>query len=92
MSRHPVCCGREAGGVKFLADMPHGHIRRVEPGLGFGWIMDDAGMDWFFVRDGVRGGAIERLAPNDRVVFDFETTPRGPRAADIALEFPQEVE
>jgi cold shock CspA family protein len=54
--------------------------------------MDDAGMDWFFVRDGVRGGAIERLAPNDRVVFDFETTPRGPRAADIALEFPQEVE
>ena len=72
--------------------MLHGHIRRVEPALGFGWIVDDAGMDWFFVRAGVRGEAIDRLRPNDRVVFDVESTSRGPRAADIALEFPQEVE
>jgi cold shock CspA family protein len=72
--------------------MPHGHIRRVEPALGFGWIMDDAGLDWFFVREGVRGAAIERLQKNDRVRFDFEATPRGPRAADISLEFPPEVE
>jgi len=49
-------------------------------------------MDWFFVRDGVRNGAIERLRAKDRVVFDFESTPKGPRAASIALEFPQEVE
>jgi cold shock CspA family protein len=71
--------------------MLHGYIRRVEPALGLGWIMDDAGMDWFFVRDGVRNGAIERLRRNDRVVFDFESTPRGPRAADIALESPPDV-
>ena len=63
----------------------------MEPALGFGWIMDDAGMDWFFVSGGVRGGAIARLSVDDRVVFDFESTPQGPRAADIALEFPQEV-
>jgi cold shock CspA family protein len=72
--------------------MPHGHITRVEPALGFGWIVDDAGMDWFFVRDGVRGGAIERLSRNVRVAFDFEATPKGPRAVDITLEYPQEVE
>jgi cold shock CspA family protein len=72
--------------------MPHGHITRVEPHLGFGWIVDDAGTEWFFVREGVRGGAIERLRHRDRVVFDFETTPKGPRATDIALEFPLEVE
>lgn len=72
--------------------MPHGQIRRVEPALGFGFLMDDAGLDWFFVRDNVRGGAIDRLHANDRVVFDFESTPKGPRATDIALEFPQEVE
>jgi cold shock CspA family protein len=72
--------------------MPHGYISRVEPDLGFGWIVDDAGMDWFFVRDGVRRGAIERLTPKSRVVFEFETTPSGPRAANIALEFPQEIE
>lgn len=71
--------------------MPHGYIRRVEPVLGFGFLIDDAGLDWFFVREGVRGGAIARLHPNDRVVFDLEATPSGPRAADIAPEFPQEV-
>jgi cold shock CspA family protein len=69
--------------------MPHGFIRRVEPALGFGWIMDDAGMDWFFVRDGVRHG-IERLRCDERVVFDVESTPTGPRASDVTPEFPQE--
>lgn len=54
--------------------------------------MDDAGMDWFFVRDGVRRGRIDRLHRHDRVVFDVESTPKGPRATDIALECPQEVE
>jgi cold shock CspA family protein len=72
--------------------MPHGYITRVEPALGFGFLMDDAGLDWFFLAEGVRGRAIDRLHVNDRVVFDFESTPRGPRAADIAFEFPQEVE
>lgn len=72
--------------------MPHGLITRIEPALGFGWIVDDAGMDWFFVREGVRSGALERLQPNDRVVFDFESTATGPRATAIALESPQEVE
>jgi cold shock CspA family protein len=64
----------------------------VEPSLGFGWLTDDAGLDWFFVRAGVRGGDIERLHPKDRVVFDFEATPQGPRASDIAQEYPREVE
>jgi cold shock CspA family protein len=71
--------------------MPHGHITRIEAGHGFGWLTDDAGTDWFFVRDGVRG-ALESLSPKDRVVFDVESTPKGPRASDIALEFPNEVE
>lgn len=72
--------------------MLHGHITRLEPALGFGWLVDDAGVDWFFVRDGVRGGRLERLTRGERVTFDFESTPKGPRASDIALEFPQEVE
>lgn len=72
--------------------MPNGHITRLEPVHGFGWLVDDAGMDWFFVREGVRGGRFERLARSERVTFDFESTPTGPRASDIAPEFPQEVE
>lgn len=72
--------------------MLRGEITRLEPELGFGWIVDDAGMDWFFVRDGVRGGLLERLTRGGRVVFDFEWTPKGPRATAIARESPQQVE
>jgi cold shock CspA family protein len=72
--------------------MPHRHITRLEPRLGFGWIVDDAGMDWFFVREGVRDAGLERLRKGERVTFDFESTPKGPRASDIAPEFPPEVE
>jgi cold shock CspA family protein len=68
--------------------MPHGTVTRVEPAFGFGFIVDDAGTDWFFVRDGVRGGAMEDLA-RQRVTFSYEWTAKGPRAADVSLEFPQ---
>ena len=85
-------CAPEARGVRSLVDMPHGHITRIEPVHGFGWLIDDAGTDWFFVRDGVRSGALESLSTNDRVVFDFESTAKGPRASNIGLEYPQEVE
>jgi cold shock CspA family protein len=71
--------------------MRNGHITRIEPELGFGFIEDDSGMDWFFVREGVRGGQMARLARNERVTFKGEWTPKGPRASDIALEFPQQV-
>jgi len=69
--------------------MPHGTVTRVEPALGFGWIVDDAGIDWFFVREGVRGGRLDALTRDERVTFTFEATATGPRATDIALEFPR---
>ena len=71
--------------------MPHGTLKRIERDLGFGLIVDDAGMDWFFVRDGVRDGALDRLVLDDRVVFSYEWTARGPRATDIVFEYPQHV-
>jgi cold shock CspA family protein len=72
--------------------MPYGHITRVEPALGFGWLVDEAGIDYFFVREGVRAGVFERLTKGEHVTFDFESTPKGPRASNIRFEFPQEVE
>jgi cold shock CspA family protein len=69
--------------------MPHGTVTRIERQFGFGFLVDDAGMDWLFVREGVRGGRLERLAPRERVTFTYEWTSSGPRAADVAPEFPQ---
>lgn len=64
----------------------YGDIIRLEPERGFGFIRDDAGMDWFFVAGNVRGQRFERVWVGERVGFAAESTPSGPRAADIHHE------
>ena len=64
--------------------MPHGHITRLVPEHGFGFLVDDAGMDWFFVREGVRGGTFDGIWLDERVGFSPEWTPNGPRATSIS--------
>ena len=66
--------------------MPYGNIIRIEPDLGFGFIRDDGGMDWFFVAGDVRGGQFGTIWLNERVGSTLEATPTGPRAADIHHE------
>jgi len=70
--------------------MPYGQITRLEPELGFGWLVDESGLDWFFVREGTSGDSFDRLALEERVTFDYEWTPTGPRARDVTPEFPQQ--
>ncbi|HXG87043.1 MAG TPA: hypothetical protein VNJ02_01815 [Vicinamibacterales bacterium] len=62
--------------------MLHGHITRLVPEHGFGFLLDDAGLEWFFVRDGARDG-FDQLQVKERVGFAQEWTPKGPRAVDI---------
>ena len=64
----------------------YGTIKRLVPAHEFGFIVDDAGMDWFFVPSGVRAGVLERLWPGERVGFSSEWTAQGPRAVDIHFE------
>jgi cold shock CspA family protein len=66
--------------------MPYGNITRLVSERGFGFIVDDGGMDWFFVRDGVRDGRFDGIRVGERVGFTAESTSTGPRAADIHLE------
>jgi cold shock CspA family protein len=66
--------------------MPHGHITRLVGEHGYGFLVDDAGLDWFFVREGVRDGGFDSLWIDERVVFSSEWTPQGPRAIDIHFE------
>jgi cold shock CspA family protein len=63
-----------------------GHITRLEPAHGYGFLIDDAGMDWFFVRNGVRDPGFDRLWLDERVGFSMEWTTSGPRAVDIHFE------
>lgn len=64
----------------------YGDIIRLEPAAEFGFIRDDGGMDWFFVAENVRGGRLDRVWVGERVGFVAESTPSGPRAADIHHE------
>jgi cold shock CspA family protein len=66
--------------------MLYGHVSRLVPEHGFGFLIDDAGLEWFFVRDGVRDRAFEDIWVDERVGFTYEWTPKGPRAADIHFE------
>ena len=64
----------------------YGSITRLVPEHGFGFIVDDAGMDWFFVTDGVREGLLGRIWPGERVGFRRTWTAGGPRAVDVHFE------
>ncbi|MEW6320382.1 MAG: cold shock domain-containing protein [Acidobacteriota bacterium] len=66
--------------------MPYGHITRLEPEHGFGFLVDDSGLDWFFVQDGLRTRDFRRVWVGERVGFIPESTPKGPRATDIHFE------
>jgi cold shock CspA family protein len=66
--------------------MPYGHITRLVPEHNYGFLVDDSGLDWFFVREGVRNAAFDELWLDERVGFSSEWTPKGPRASDIHFE------
>jgi cold shock CspA family protein len=66
--------------------MPYGNITRIEPTHGFGFIIDDSGLDWYFVQNDVRGGRLDGVWVGERVAFSYEDTASGPRAADVHNE------
>jgi cold shock CspA family protein len=66
--------------------MLYGHISRLVPEHRFGFLVDDAGLEWFFLVESVRDGSFDRLWIDERVGFKPEWTPRGPLATDIHFE------
>ena len=64
----------------------YGNILRTVPEHGFGFLIDDTGLEWFFVAEGVRGAHLEEIWPDERVGFSEEWTEKGPRAVDIHFE------
>ena len=65
--------------------MPSGTIKRLVRDRGFGFIRDDGGQEWFFHRSGTQG-SFDQLAEGQRVAFDEESSPKGPRAANVRSE------
>ncbi len=64
--------------------MATGTIKKVVADRGFGFITADDGKDYFFHRDGLeRSLDFDRLVGGEKVSFEIESSPRGPRAAKV---------
>ena len=65
--------------------MPTGTIKRIARDKGFGFIRDANGQEYFFHRSAVQG-SFDSLTEGQRVNFDEEDSPKGPRANNVRPE------
>ncbi|MEX2011765.1 MAG: cold shock domain-containing protein [Chloroflexota bacterium] len=64
--------------------MATGTIKKVVADRGFGFITAEDGKDYFFHRDGLDSSLdFDRLAGGEKVTFEVEASPRGPRATKV---------
>ena len=61
----------------------NGVIKKVVQSRGFGFIAGEDGTDYFFHRDELRGLEFANLKPGQRVTFDAQQGPKGPRAGNV---------
>jgi CspA family cold shock protein len=64
--------------------MATGTIKKVVADRGFGFISAEDEKEYFFHRGGLDASLdFDRLTGGERVEFDIETSPKGPRAAHV---------
>ncbi len=64
--------------------MATGTVKKIVADRGFGFITGEDGKDYFFHRDGLDSSLdFDRLSGGEKVSFDIESSPRGPRAAKV---------
>jgi len=65
--------------------MTTGTIKRVVSDRGFGFIKaEEDEKEYFFHRDGLESGLdFDRLSGGERVDFDVQASPKGPRAVRV---------
>ncbi|MBI2777701.1 MAG: cold shock domain-containing protein [Chloroflexi bacterium] len=64
--------------------MATGTIKKVVADRGFGFITAEDGKDYFFHRDSIQSPlSFDRLNGGEAVAFDVQSSPKGPRAANV---------
>ncbi len=65
--------------------MTTGTIKKVIADRGFGFITAEDGKDYFFHRGGLQPSLdFDRLTGGERVTFEVESSPKGPRATHVS--------
>ncbi len=65
--------------------MHTGKIKKVVRERGFGFISDTDGREVFFHQSGLADGQFDSLKEEQKVEFEIENSPKGPRAISISL-------
>jgi cold shock protein len=64
--------------------MTTGTIKKVVADRGFGFITAEDAKEYFFHRDGLDSSIdFDRLVGGERVMFEIEASPKGPRATQV---------
>lgn len=65
--------------------MATGTVKKLISDRGFGFITGEDGKDYFFHRDSLEQSLdFDRLNGGERVSFEIQSSPKGPRAARVA--------
>ena len=64
--------------------MANGTVKKLVSERGFGFNTAEDGKDYFFHRDGLDSSIdFDRLVGGEKVAFEIESSPRGPRAVKV---------
>ena len=65
--------------------MPTGTIKKIVSERGFGFIAAEDGKEFFFHKSGTEGD-FDSLMGGEKVSFEIETSPKGPRARSVRTQ------
>ncbi len=65
--------------------MTTGTVKKVVSDRGFGFITAEDGKEYFFHRTGIKAPLdFDNLRGGERVAFEIQQSPKGPRAVDVS--------
>ena len=68
---------------KEIQEMAQGTVKWFNDSKGFGFIANDDGGEAFVHHTSIKGEGFKSLAEGDKVSFDTEESPKGPRAINV---------
>jgi CspA family cold shock protein len=68
---------------KEVKEMAQGTVKWFNDSKGFGFITSEDGSDVFVHHTSIQGNGFKTLAEGDKVSFDTEKGPKGPKAINV---------
>ncbi len=66
--------------------MPQGTVKWFNDSKGFGFITSEDGTDVFVHHTSIQGSGFKSLAEGDKVSFEIEKGPKGPKAINVVKQ------